>query len=562
MRVPSASIGSLDLRDRDRERERLREPESPGLDVLALQRGAGNAAVSRMLATTRMLQRRTEMDAAGPLPKRVVSNTGAIVLVGPQELYATPAKITEAAGKLQAIGSFVTLAPGDACAFDVTLARVTPRPAAAQGARPPRLQQLYSSMNDPDDAAKRERRKAAGNQQFNAERNEYGDMAIAEATTKFAAEVEGSLPDYATFSDCHRNTELVMGAEDEVALYEDLDTRRGPLPSMTKEEAGGFGRKNVDPATRGAYAWLAKAIPSFPAQLELSIKEAGLDPATSVVWQECQPIVTAIRGSAALQGKSLTDASTRSAALADPDYPKELWRLYRLIQDSEAASGALALIYGVNQGLSVRVGDGIAVVNDTYEKQAADVKMDAARRDVRLAQEELRQAREDASSADDAVKATAAGREQTATEHLSSAQSAEEDATKWNFHWVPVVLTDGDDYVLLENAAGDDADVNRFDTYRWRFKMFGPEQKLHDVSGEDTHTTEHYLTLPYTRAPEHAQAAPQAAVANGLTAEELQELRASPGAMKQMAMAKLLRERNAGLTAGQANAYLKSLLAA
>lgn len=540
---------------------------SPGLDVLALQRSAGNAAVARMLATRPAgptLQRRTEMPAADPVPRRVVSKSGAIVLVGLQELYATPAKIAEGAGQLQGRGSFVTLVPGETCAFDGSLRRVQPQPAPVPGGqRPPRLQQLHSGINAPDEPTRREKRAEAGSEQFNAERNQYGSIALAEATTLFEAEVSGTLNSYATFSDCHRNTELVMGAEDEVALYGDFDTARGELPSMTKDEAGGFGRKSFDPATRGAYAWLARAIPEFPTQLAKVLEESKIEPSSSLVWQRCQGIIAAIRGSV-VSRMSINDPATRADALGAPDYPKELWRLYRMIQDNDAAADTLAMIYGVNKGLSVRVGDGIAVINDTYEKQAADVKVDAARRDVDLAKSSLAEAQEAALSEDADLKAAGEEAGAAASQLLGAAQSAEDAATKWNFHWLPVILTDDEDFVVLENAAGDDADVNRFDTYRWRFKMFGPEQTLHEESGLDTHTTEHYLTLPYTRAPERPrplQGAGDAVISQGLTEEEREELRANPSPIKQGQMARLIKARN-NVPFPAAQRYIAQLLAA
>jgi hypothetical protein len=470
----------------------------PALQVLALQRGAGNAAVARMLAAeTTSLQRRTERPEEPPAPQRVVSKTGAIVLVGPQELYATAEAIAGAATQLRDKGSFVSLAEGAPSAFDATLLRVVPRAVQPTDAKAPRLQSLYAAVNVRGAEARSKARLEKGTEQFNAERNAAANIATELAEERFKQDIDATLGDYATFSDCHRNTELVMGAETEQALIDTPEGDRAKLPSLPKAEARGFAQGSADPAALGAYAWLAAAIPSFPARVEAGLREAGIDPTTSVVWERCEGVVAAIRGSI-VSKMSINDPNGRAAALANPDYPRELWRLYRLIMDTESASGVLAILYGVNQGLHVSVGDGLSVINDPYEKQAADVGMDAGRSRAKSAQGVL-----DNPDAQEAEKLTA-------QQDLTAAQADEAENTKWNFHWVPVIMTDDEDFVALEDAAGDDADVNRLDTYRWRFKMFGPEKTLHGESRADPHTTAHYLTLPFARADEEQGSALEA----------------------------------------------------
>ena len=470
----------------------------PAVQVLALQRGAGNAAVARMLAAgATTLQRRTEKPEEPPAPQRVVSQNEAIVLVGPQELYATGKAIADAAGQLREKESFVSLVEGAPCAFDGRLLRVVPRAVQPTDAKVPRLQSLYAAVNVPGAEARSKARVEKGTEQFNAERNARANIAKDLAEQMFKQDVDATLGDYATFSDCHRNTELVMGAETEQALIDTPEGDRAKLPSLPKAEARGFAQGSADPAALGAYAWLASAIPSFPERVESGLRDAGVEPATSVTWEKCAGVVAAIRGSV-VSKMSINDPSTRAAALANPEYPKELWRLYKLIMDTEAASGALAILYGVNQGLHVSVGDGLSVINDPYEKQAADVGMDAARQRAKAAQGVL----------DDAD--AGAAEKLAAQQDLTAAQADEAANTKWNFHWVPVIMTDGDDFVALENAAGDDADVNRFDTYRWRFKMFGPQKTLHGESRADPHTTAHYLTLPFARADEEQGSALEA----------------------------------------------------
>ena len=366
------------------------------------------------------------------------------------------------------------------------------------------------------------RRQARTTDEFNQERKPWSQDVNA-ARLALDEQVTKTLPDYATFSDCHRNTQAAMGSEDESPIYADLQNPRQQLKTLPPTETRVFATGKNDPALRGAFMWLAKALPEFPAHVDDALRRIDSQNAGALA------VAAGIRGSIISQ-MSIADPRTKDQALANADYPQQLWRWYRAIQENWITSDVLALVYGVNVGLNVRVGDGIAVINDVYEKAQADVEVDKAR-----------------------TAQTAA----ESWEDLSDARAAEERATKWNFHWLPVVMTDGDDYVVLENAAGDIANVNFMDTYRWRFKIFGPELSVHEASRSDTHTTEHYLTLGFERTATPAApvgAAPAQLVP--LSADELADLKYN--ASNQMTVGKYvrrLRQLNPHLT--QADARTK-----
>lgn len=148
-------------------------------------------------------------------------------------------------------------------------------------------------------------------------------------------------------------------------------------------------------------------------------------------------------------------------------------KAYRAILADVGAKASFAATYGINGGLAPQVGSALVQYSDPVEK---------------------------ASSVED----------------------------KWNFHWAGVVMTDGSDYVTLENCAvelqdslaeefleNDDAFTFTPDPFdygiknpkyskrdmlnnRWYFKAYGAgEQSFHDdMLNNDSHTTPSSISLP------------------------------------------------------------------
>jgi hypothetical protein len=110
----------------------------------------------------------------------------------------------------------------------------------------------------------------------------------------------------------------------------------------------------------------------------------------------------------------------------------------------------------------------------------------------------------------------------------------EQGGEKWNMHWAGIVMTDGPDYVTLENFATEFDEVTLADmpanedflnvqfsaagkvegygfirglwekgdliNERWVFKVYGKDSSsFHDVAGTDPHATEDTMTLPTSR---------------------------------------------------------------
>lgn len=142
---------------------------------------------------------------------------------------------------------------------------------------------------------------------------------------------------------------------------------------------------------------------------------------------------------------------------------------YRNIMDNAEAKQIFESTFGLNKDIVPTVGTAITQVNDDYEKGVAE----------------------------------------------------SEGAEKWNFHWAGVVMTDGSDYLTLENCAVEiqDATVKELQensdmheslqrnekTYskmdqlndRWYFQLYGQEkQSFHEENLTSKNATKHAVSVP------------------------------------------------------------------
>ncbi|PZV12173.1 MAG: hypothetical protein DCF20_18080 [Pseudanabaena sp.] len=382
------------------------------------------------------------------------SNSGGIALVNPQELYATLVLIETANKALASKNSFVQFKAGKVFP-ETDLMQVIPvRNESVKPRKGSPQEEPYNANSTNLEERSQQRFKTT----YNSERIEpavYSEEATEEEVSeahkahaeRVNAEIKQTIGDYVTFADCCYNTMYAMGGEDVSPLDPSNIDERKALPNAQKQT--GLKARNVnpggaaDPAAIGAISWLMKVIPFFGDVLRATGNQAVIATANTL-------------DSSPIKGKTLNTVENNM------DYPKELWRLYNTIMDDPAARLILANKYKVNEGLGTpQIGEGISAINNPYEKLVGDAE--AEKRDKN--DPEFKDAKD-----------------------------------KWNFHWVPVVMVDGPDYVLLENAAGDDVNRLNIDTYRWRFRLLGPSNSFEDVTQDDPHTTKHHLTLPFAKA--------------------------------------------------------------
>jgi hypothetical protein len=113
--------------------------------------------------------------------------------------------------------------------------------------------------------------------------------------------------------------------------------------------------------------------------------------------------------------------------------------VYRLILDQKPLGELLGKTFGINEYVTPRVGEALTQVNDRTEKKARD---------------------------------------------------ADKTRDLWNFHWAGVIMTDGADYITLENIAVDDLrDVSEED------KLRNPDL-FPEVKNPDAATPGHAATQP------------------------------------------------------------------
>ena len=149
---------------------------------------------------------------------------------------------------------------------------------------------------------------------------------------------------------------------------------------------------------------------------------------------------------------------------------------YKAILADDAAKKLFADTFGVNEALAPTIGTALTQVNDPVEKETST-------------------------------------------------------GEKWNFHWAGVIMTDGKDYVTLENCAVEISDATAGEIVentdivneatdpqertmknprytkqdlindRWYFKMYGEgKDSFHATNLADTHATPSAITLPVSKA--------------------------------------------------------------
>lgn len=148
----------------------------------------------------------------------------------------------------------------------------------------------------------------------------------------------------------------------------------------------------------------------------------------------------------------------RAVAAADLDAGTvgQSWNLYNKIAENAALNGLFSRTFGVNEAIKPKVGDALTQVNNETERKNAPDEVDL-----------------------------------------------------WNFHWAGVIMTDGDDYVTLENLSVENEDViNK----GWYFAMYGAEQQsFHTEQMTSEHVGKSPLSLGFRSNPALSAASQQAA---------------------------------------------------
>jgi hypothetical protein len=168
--------------------------------------------------------------------------------------------------------------------------------------------------------------------------------------------------------------------------------------------------------------------------------------------------------------QQLTQYATKAAGSEKTNHGR---RIYKAILAQARAKALFSSTFGINQDITPAVGTQLTQYNDPAEKAEAETRGES----------------------------------------------------KWNFHWAGVILTDGSDYVTLENCAVelDDATAQEIaansDAFhpdhtvkhprftkqdqindRWYFKLYGQgAQSFHAQMLNDPHATESALTVPINK---------------------------------------------------------------
>lgn len=245
------------------------------------------------------------------------------------------------------------------------------------------------------------------------------DTTIPETQRLAAAnqEVDG----YTTHADCFMNAQTVMGVEDTATgsrdsvapIFEHGGERSQMAPiGADTIHAGPASVISGNAPTRGYLAFIEHALPAFYTTLD----EKGED-----------------------------RTQTESNFLANCRRESRNGMLYAYRQLSGDAQYATVLDtfsrqFGVNEYMSPEIGEGLAVINEPYERQAMQNRIESG--------------------------------------------EAEQDDELWNYHFAGVVMKDGDDYVTLENySVGND----QVDNQNWILQMYGTgDQSFHaEMKGKD-----------------------------------------------------------------------------
>jgi hypothetical protein len=156
------------------------------------------------------------------------------------------------------------------------------------------------------------------------------------------------------------------------------------------------------------------------------------------------------------------------------------WTVYSKILEDTVTAELFAKTFGVNEFAKPKVGDALTQVNNETERKNAPADVDL-----------------------------------------------------WNFHWAGVIMTDGDDYITLENLSVENEDVINPD---WYFQMYGTgkqsfhaEQKDPANAGSE-HVGKTPLTLGFRDAADVSAAARGEYAAKGQLAQEEKKL---PGVVRE-----------------------------
>ena len=210
---------------------------------------------------------------------------------------------------------------------------------------------------------------------------------------------------YTTHADCFMNAQTVMGVEDTAtgsldttAPIFEQDGQRSQILPVARFPAGPGDVVSSNAPTRGYLAFLEHAMPLFYREL----KNKGND-----------------------------------KTVAENDFLKEWTRESRL--GIMAAYRKLTSVvkyapllhrfsekFGINEYMSPEIGEGLAIINNPYERNEMQDKIQC-----------------DKATAGDQL---------------------------WNYHFAGVVMKDGDDYVTLENYSVENGGV---DNQNWIFQMYG-----------------------------------------------------------------------------------------
>jgi hypothetical protein len=218
---------------------------------------------------------------------------------------------------------------------------------------------------------------------------------------------------YITHADCFMNAQTVMGVEDtatgsfdKVAPLFIHDSKRSQIKPIDKSkiQAGPTSTISGNAPTRGYLAFLEHALPAFYATLDKKLNKTDAEKDFLSKWrrESLNGFLAAYRE---LSGK----------------------------EEYAAVLEAFSLQFGVNTHMSPDIGEGLAVINQPYERA------------------EMQNAIEKGES--------------------------KPDNELWNYHFAGVVMKDDDDYVTLENySVGNDT----VDNQEWIFQMYGTgDQSFH-----------------------------------------------------------------------------------
>jgi hypothetical protein len=218
---------------------------------------------------------------------------------------------------------------------------------------------------------------------------------------------------YITHADCFMNAQTVMGVEDNATGSLDSvaplfvhDSKRSQIKPIDKSkiQAGPTSTISGNAPTRGYLAFLEHALPAFYATLDNKLDKTDAEKDFLGKWRRATPngFLAAYRE---LSGK----------------------------KEYAAVLEAFSLQFGVNTHMSPDIGEGLAVINQPYERA------------------EMQNAIEKGES--------------------------NPDNELWNYHFAGVVMKDDDDYVTLENySVGNDT----VDNQEWIFQMYGTgDQSFH-----------------------------------------------------------------------------------